>query len=127
MKVLWRGTVTHKESPRIALALLRGMKRVGAWDNNSELRVQDVKTYLTWQLEAITDELAWHYGDPWRRKEKEEGSESETLDRRSDEVTVHVGRMLRCGTHDDFEWSDEVEEDALDLIEPERKKKRRRA
>ena len=83
-----------------------------------------MKTYLTWQIEAITDELAWHYGDPWHREKKEKGREKETLDRRCDEVMEHVGRMLGCRTFNDFEWSDEVEKDALDLIESERKKRK---
>ena len=105
--------VTFSDHPRILTALSGARRRVELWDSNSELRVKDLKAYLTWQMEALSNEPAWYFDDPGRKQGGEYdgvGMEfREMLDRRCHEIKGHHGRMLRLGRFDYFD-DDEKEE-----------------
>ena len=110
-----------RHSPNIAEALRRGINRVEAWGWDSKLRVNDVRAYLTWQVEALGEALSWYYEENWLRHAVDEYVElppSEALPRTSEEIIGHGKRMLRCGRFDDFDWSENEGED------PPRKRRR---
>ena len=82
------------------------------WAYDSVLRVNDICEYLEWQLIAVSEGLDWYFDCNWQQKAIRELRDSssditESLDRKSKEVTVQTGRMLRGGRFDDFEWSEE--------------------
>jgi hypothetical protein len=98
---------------------------VQAWGTDSSLRVRDIREYLEWQLQAITEGLDWYFHCNWLTKVmSEEGKarlplvEMEIIDRMEREVREHSGRMLCNGRFDDGD--DDVEE-----VSPVKVKRRR--
>ena len=88
-----------------------------AWGTDSSLRVRDIREYLEWQLQAITEGLDGYFDCNWLTNVMyEEGKarlplvEMEIVDRMGREVREHSGRMLCNGRFDD---SDEENEEVV--------------
>jgi hypothetical protein len=71
--------------------------------------VRDIREYLEWQLQAITEGLDWYFDCNWLTDGKAQLPlvEVEIVDRMGREVMEHSGRMLCNGRFDDGDEENE--------------------
>ena len=51
----------HDYCPSISKALRNALHRVRRWEEYPEEHEEDIRDYLTWQMQTIADEMKWYF------------------------------------------------------------------